>query len=290
MPPPAARTCCILDDSLPIIVGGGSNVLDPGALGRHKQSSEGTGIMYMTSFGFVDFGHVRDLVDLTYYIYNRIRSQCPTAIAPGTTSTAAITCGVQTTHGQATVRHARTATQMVQVARSIAFDDSIAYEVKTYTERTPGGHNSSFSPEDLVSNLLGTWVAGEAIRRMGTSGGGTFPREVDSVLGWLCRNHGAQNTAATLREFGRIRPRWIDGSPVFPNFLKRRNFAPIPWLVHGGTFRTGSHRLLGSLSSQRAHYQFRLNGSTITSANIEAHVQTTRTTALTEYGPGTDQP
>jgi hypothetical protein len=96
---------------------------------------------------------------------------------------------------------------------------------------TPGGHNSSFSPEDLCSNLLGTVVANRAVRR-----GGLFNDAVTTELAALLGALGAQSVAETRNAFDLVNGRWTNFANVSSllrnDYLRRRNFTFQPW--HAG--------------------------------------------------------
>jgi len=46
-----------------------------------------------------------------------------------------------------------------------AYQESIFHEIESYWDHSTGEHHSAFSPEDFVSNYLGTYVASQAIAR-----------------------------------------------------------------------------------------------------------------------------
>ncbi len=209
------RSCCILASSkLPLI--SDENLGDPARLGIHNQRSgftpgsirEQVGQVYTGKAGFVDLGHVRDLCDQTRFILLKIVEVCG---ASGTVIT--------TTHGEATLTSTVPGLEWMKVARSIAFDDSIGYEIMTYDQSRPGGHNSSFSPEDLCSNFLGTLLAERALRV-----GGNFNRAVTAALTGMLRTLDGQTKAESLIAFNLIRRRWVHytnpGSLVFDSYLR----------------------------------------------------------------------
>src|SRR5262249_45547108 len=117
-------------------------------LGRHGRSGEVTGIIYTGKAGFIDLGHLRDHCDLTKFIHD----QLTIGLTP---------MRVSAVLGEA-VMHKCPASD-ITVARAIALDAGLGHEILSYNSFSPGGHNSSFSPEDLCSNFLGTLVAERAI-------------------------------------------------------------------------------------------------------------------------------
>jgi hypothetical protein len=206
---PRPRTCCILAGGLH---SDDDNIIDSDDLGHHMQSSSmlagggKTGIMYFKKLGIVDFGHLRDLCDLTKYIYDNLTVMCAGVAArraagvPGT-CTLNVNARIQTPNGHADVTSPLTAADLMPLARSIAYDDSVGYEIDTYFEfRKPAHHTSSFSPEDLPSNYLGTWVCAEAVTRS-VANKSVFDNEVDAVLRKLCTDMEAQPAATTRHVF-----------------------------------------------------------------------------------------
>jgi hypothetical protein len=101
----------------------------------------------------IDLGHIRDHCDLTLRVYrgvidikNRFRESLPIA----------------TNHGRAIVNSSIREGDILDLASAIAYDDGVGYEIYTYDN----DNRSSFSPEDLPSNYLGTELARRAIQRI----------------------------------------------------------------------------------------------------------------------------
>jgi len=186
------------------------------------------GIVYSCKGGFLDLGHMRDLIDLTYFFYKKLKS-------------GATTFKPFEYEGSITITGSLTSEDdFIGVARSIAFDESLFHEIESYWDDGPGYHNSSFSPEDLPSNYLGTWLAEQAIRA-----GGDFDDAVTAQLkamlaklGWLDRAD-TQAAFATIATRGWIMatafhtplPDWTAEGAV--HYLKKRNFKTAPFLVPG---------------------------------------------------------
>jgi hypothetical protein len=211
--PPSPRPCCILAPHL----GLGSNLVkNPDMLGKHRGKDEVSGIVYTTKAGFLDLGHIRDLCDLTKYIFDQISS------LQGTPER------ISTNEGCAVFRMCPEKHLWVELARAIAYDDGLAHEIATFEDPRPGGHNSSFSPEDLCSNFLGTLLAEKAIHA-----GGDFDTSVTRELKKLLSDLGGQPEQRTREAFDRINHRWVEftdaRSLLGKNYLKRRNFTMFPW-------------------------------------------------------------
>jgi hypothetical protein len=142
------------------------------------------------------------------------------------------TTPILTAHGEALLKVCPT--DEVKVARKISFHDSLGYEIITYDVKKPGGHNSSFSPEDLCSNNLGTVIAEKAINSILQSPKGkTFNGEVTKILPDILNTLDAQSAAESQKAFNLVNGRWVSytnsGSLLFDSYLKRRNFSHIPW-------------------------------------------------------------
>ena len=225
---PGVRPCCILTARLPLI---GDNLFDP-ATSRlvHRYGTgiwgyvtrrEHSGIVYSPAMGFIDIGHVRDLADLTLHYYLRL--------CQGHARGDAFPPFFY--RGRIEILKPIPAEHLLAVARSLAYDQSVFHEIYTYWQPWLSGHHSAFSPEDLVSNLLGTHVGERAI-----VAGGDFNRAVTDALGGLLTGLGALPRAGTAAALEAITGRWIEGRFSELTYVRRRNFGirPIePWLVPG---------------------------------------------------------
>jgi hypothetical protein len=276
-PLPATRICCILAPTVSPF-SSDSNLADPTSLGMHGSSSEVVGLLYTAAAGFVDLGHLRDLVDLTRYVYEEIAAASG---APGT---------VSTKHGEATIVRAIPSPEWLNVARCIALDDSFAYEILTWDEMYPGGHNSSFSPEDLPSNWMGTLIAARAI-----AAGGTFETAVTTELNTLLSTLGVRSKADALTAFNHINHHWVEFTGVLSlssnAYLRRRNFGIAPW--HAGMpYDTATPPWLSAkLPGCAAFYSYRnTTGRVIPSSSFGAELARIRADASARYGSSFESP
>jgi Protein of unknown function (DUF4056) len=225
---PGIRPCCILTASLPLI---GDNLFDQSTSRlEHRYGTgiwgyitkrEHSGIVYSRAMGFIDIGHVRDLADLTLHYYLQLcRGHARgDAFRPFFYD------------GRIEILKPIPAEHLLAVARSLAYDQSAFHEIYTYWQPWLSGHHSAFSPEDMVSNLLGTYVGEQAI-----VAGGDFNRAVTDALGVLLPGLGALPRAGTAAALEQITGRWIEGRFSELMYVRRRNFGirPIdPWLVPG---------------------------------------------------------
>ncbi len=186
--PMVSRPCCILAPKIPT-----SNFVDPANLGTHGDAStEQTGLIYSGKAGFMDLGHIRDMIDVTKFLYDQI-----SAVSGAPTT-------VKSVHGEAKILSRIPQSMFIPVARRIANDDGFAYEILTYWMSGPGTRNSSFSPEDLCSNNLGTLVAEKAILA-----GGNFNAAATSKLDDCVKALGGLKPAETLASFNLINNCWV---------------------------------------------------------------------------------
>lgn len=136
-------------------------------LGKHQYlggPSEGNGIIYTTRGGFIDVAHLRDIADWTGYLYNLITARDSTH--NGAVFDLGIEGGEKTLilHLPPTLDQPST----IELAGLIAYDVSVWHEIASwfgisYIPLIPERY-SSFSPEDLYSNLMGVHLGMRAIQ------------------------------------------------------------------------------------------------------------------------------
>lgn len=164
------RTCCAFGmdlkiASIPFIKK--TDITSIGSIGPHHYlgaHDEGNGIVYTKRGGFIDLGHVRDCADWTAFLYTLIQSVEKNShdivldLSPeGGDKTLAIE-NIQSIDGL----------KILEVAGKIAYDLSVWHEIATwfgasYIPMIPERY-SSFSPEDLYSNLLGVTLGMQAVK------------------------------------------------------------------------------------------------------------------------------
>jgi hypothetical protein len=273
-----SRPCCMLAPTQSPFSADG-NILDPATVGTHNGPSEQVGLIYSGLLGFLDFGHIRDMCDLTHAVFSHI-----TAVN-GQPST------VVTLNGHADITSPIPRSSWLLVARAIAADDGLAHEIITYDQPTPGGHNSSFSPEDLASNQIGTRVAGAAI-----TAGGPFDAAVTQALNSLLAGAGAESKAGTLRAFNAINHCWVEfsgaGDLLNNDYLRRRNFGVFPWKAPGMRNHPSPTTIFGeTFAAAQPFYTFTAHGRIqIPKSRFAAEIARIRTDAAARYGPKFDQP
>ena len=213
---PTVRTCCLLAPPTTFT----PNFVDITSLGTHNGPTEVSGLVYTGQAGFVDLAHLRDICDLTKYVYDQMRAG------------AGYKTPILTNQGEAFLTVCPK--DELKVAKTIAYHDALAHEITSYSQSFPGGHNSSFSPEDLCSNNLGSIVAEKAINSILLSPKGkTFNGEVTKILPDILKLLDAQTPAETQKAFNLVNGKWVDFANAFSlrdfDYLKRRNFSHEPW-------------------------------------------------------------
>lgn len=337
LPSLTPRTCCLLSEApwgvLDFIMP--KHILDTNDDLTHKSGTtnwgwftrdERSGIIYTCLGGFIDLGHLRDFVDLTrIYYYGLLKLPTKNGVI-----TKGTLIPMYETHGGfdgvAVVQEDIPAGKddidsLISVARSLAYDVSIFYEISTYPVISifkPGHHNSAFSPEDLVSNFLGTHIAANALIKMvkGEMKMKTnvfddeVTRELLDVLEILKHN----KSNVTKKAMDLITGRWIRNPSFAPGIdtlhLKRRNFSYKviePWVING-LENCGSPPFFfpedddidrqipdGIRSSYNALFNWRHeffgdNPIDYSSSNFDALIDKVKLDAKDRYGPDFDIP
>jgi hypothetical protein len=141
---------------------------NPSRVDESDPKREHNGIVYTCRGGFLDTAHVRDFADLTWFLAARVESRLETGgvidlVDYGGTRRISIRPVPRDK-----LRRAGSSRLAIAVAAQLSFDLSVWREIATwygYESVPPWPEKlSSFSPEDLYSNLLGTRLA-EAILR-----------------------------------------------------------------------------------------------------------------------------
>jgi hypothetical protein len=169
------RTCCAFASGLPLHLGSAhvplsfGIVTSAGSIGKHSYSGEGAGretngIIYTRRGGFIDTGHTREHADATAHLALRLRPLLARGGGVLELDPRDAAIRVDVTGG---VPEAAIESTSVQLARRITFQISVWVEITQHY-----GHNvmrgaeemfSSFTPEDVYSNLLGTVLGAAAL-------------------------------------------------------------------------------------------------------------------------------
>ncbi|MEA2603861.1 MAG: hypothetical protein QOF89_4853 [Acidobacteriota bacterium] len=276
---PTFRPCCILAPAIPL-GGTNSNFVDPTSLGVHGTSSEARGLIYSGKGGFLDLGHIRDHCDETKFVFDQI------VALGGSLGT------VQTANGFAMLKKSPSTTaETIRVARAICIDDGLGHEIFSYDLSIPGMHNSSFSPEDLCSNFLGTLLAELAI-----NAGGVFNTAVTTELDKLVKSLDGQTVAETRKAFDLINGRWVDfsgtSSVLSDDYLKRRNFEQKPFQTGHASDATPPSFVTAPIPDQSAFYDFFYfeTRKLIPKTSYAVEIARIRKDAAARYGKDFDKP
>lgn len=238
-PPKIIRICCAFGANIGyagIPFAKRNDITSVDAIGPHKymgDSRENNGLVYTHRGGFLDLGHLRDCADWTAYLYNLIQA------CKEDSSLSSIHLGFEGGSKSLLLKLPKELCddEVAELAAKIAYDESVWHEISTwfgarYVPLLPERY-SSFSPEDIYSNLMGTHLAIQAIESdMDYDEAMTFYlnkmlKDLDVVSTW-------DDTFNALEKVNKL---WFDGDKRFPNkkvtikrFLDTES-ALSPWLI-----------------------------------------------------------
>lgn len=240
-PPRIIRTCCSFGSDVPVVLmpfKKVTNITSLENIGPHcymGNQSEGNGIIYTLQSGFLDLGHMRDVADWTAYLYSLIQSVSKqgTSIDIDLGNEGGSKILTLNIPEDIDTRNA------ALLAGKIAYDLSLWHEIATwfgasYVPMIPERY-SSFSPEDLYSNLLGVNLGIQAIES---------ELEYDSAMTQLIaqsldRLEAVSNENDTYIATEQVLNIWWTRDKSLPskNILLKRYFGSdtclIPWLLPG---------------------------------------------------------
>jgi hypothetical protein len=297
------RPCCLLAAPLPIF--GGKLPIPPffdpydeAALAHHYGGGDKYGLVYTCRAGFLDLGHLRDLIDMTRYYHTALGN-------PGRSFPPAHELGSCIVKQPLPTDPAQNKNERIAIARSMAFAESVYHEIESYWQYVWGGHQSSFSPEDLPSNWLGTYVAEQAIRDETHD----FEEAATLALKALLTQLGALDVRGSEMAFARVAAmrRWVGNDPSKNSYLKRRNFTNDPWLVGSiPCSDTSWPTTISRADSKGSAYEITFTvdpktekifddrseklGEKVKSSEFEFHVQHIAADAKNRYGPDFAKP
>jgi hypothetical protein len=246
------------------------NVLGPDDIGPHSYDSglllvrygdatdvelnrERNALVYTCRGGFVDIAHVRDYADWTMFLVTRIGASLDT----GTTIELGEEGGVRRivvapVPAEMLERIGRRTVAMGLAAWS-AFQMSVYHEIATGFgwNAVPGFSElaSTFSPEDLYSNLLGVKITSAIIYRRRSGSERQYNEAVDAWLRAVLDYLGAVDAPLGRDAFNALDGLWWDRSYRLPNprLVQRRNFDLGPDIE---PWRVPNARLTGALRNQ----------------------------------------
>jgi hypothetical protein len=201
-------------------------------MGGHTEKN---GNIYTRRGGFLDMGHLRDCADWTAYLYNLIKaSQADPAFAR---------IELRNEGGAKSlflnVPKNLSEDQIIELAGKISYDMSLWHEISTwfgasYIPLVPEKF-SSFSPEDMYSNLMGVHMGMRAIKsELNYNEAMTF--ELNKMLDSL---ESVNTEAETYEAMAKVNQVWYTNSKRYPQkdvVLKRYTELDadlVPWLVPG---------------------------------------------------------
>lgn len=197
--------------------------------------TEKNGNIYTRRGGFLDMGHLRDCADWTAYLYNLIKaSQHDPAFARMELRNEG---GAKSLYLNAPKDLSED--QIIELAGKISYDMSLWHEISTwfgasYVPLVPEKF-SSFSPEDMYSNLMGVHMGMRAIKsNLGYNEAMTF--ELNKMLDSL---ESVNTEAETFDAMLKVNQVWYTNEKRYPQkdvVLKRYTELDadlVPWLVPG---------------------------------------------------------
>ncbi len=240
-PPRIIRTCCGFGVEIGFAVvpfAKKTDITSREIMGSHTymgHRDEKNGNIYTRRGGFLDMGHLRDCADWTAYLYNLIKAS---KADPQFLFTELRNEGGAKSL-QLNVPKDFDDESIIQLAGKISYDLSLWHEISTwfgasYVPLVPERF-SSFSPEDMYSNLLGVHLGMRAIRS-NLDYNEAMTMELNKMLDSL---ESVDTEAETFDAMLKVNQVWYTNEKKYPNknlVLKRyieldSDF--LPWLVPG---------------------------------------------------------
>lgn len=235
-PPVAVRPCCAFGvdlsfAALPLYRVG--NVLQPSQLGRHfygagALEAERNGLVYTCRGGWIDTAHARENADLTFFLVSQLVQQLPgpvTITLPGEGGGRVVS--VKQLPRDVLDRWGRERLAEV-IASWVVFQFSIWHELSSWFgfEALPGYPErvSTFSPEDLYSNVLGIRLGAAVAREGGLLSRANYDALAEAWLGAMLGFLVPVDQAGGREVMKRLDGRWWDSTRKLPDLLlvKRR--------------------------------------------------------------------
>ncbi|RYD98857.1 MAG: DUF4056 domain-containing protein [Sphingobacteriales bacterium] len=227
LPPKVIRTCCAFGVDVKVVMLPFiriSSITAPNLIGSHQflgNKLENNGIIYTHKGGFIDLGHLRDIADMTAYLFALIQTNRTSGLKDFKIGREG---GMKTLSVQVPERF--NDSDIALLAGRIAYDLSTWHEISTWygVSSLPfvPERYSSFSVEDAYSNLLGVHLAIRSILS-------DKPYETEMTLNiqrtllWLGALPDLEDTRAAMMK---VKDIWWSGQAKFPNkdLLKKRQY------------------------------------------------------------------
>lgn len=262
--PEGLRPCCAFGHDLRAELKGApvpfyrlDNIVESHRLGTHRYNdsvirgltsmvgggSEKNGIIYTTQSGFIDTAHVRDSMDMTYWIASQLLQHQGSAFRVSLSNELARRDIVIRPY-QVPSDPQQAFSVVVWTAARVAFDLAAWHEIAQWYgfESVPGFSEgvSAFSPEDLYSNLLGVRLAASLLLQ----GEGSQIKEYNShateIITQALDQLGAVPKNVTAQQLDRLDGQWWDSQRRVPN----------KWLVRHRNYLTQNARQPSAISGE----------------------------------------
>ena len=254
--PEGLRPCCAFGHNLraelkgmPVPFYRLDNIVESHQLGIHRYNdsmirgltsmvgggSEKNGIIYTTHAGFIDTAHVRDSMDMTYWVASQLLQHQGSGFC--------VSLSDELARRDIVIRPYKVPSDpqqafsvVVWTAARVAFDLAAWHEIAQWYgfESVPGFSEgvSAFSPEDLYSNLLGVRLAASLLLQGEGDEINHYNSRATEIITQALDQLGAGSKNVTARQFDRIDGQWWDSKRRVPN----------KWLVRHRNYLTSSTR------------------------------------------------
>lgn len=265
-PPRIIRTCCGFGVEIGIAgvpFAKKTDITSREIMGTHHylgDKSERSGNIYTRRGGFLDMGHLRDCADWTAYLYNLIKISQTDPVFKN--------IELRNEGGAKSLKlnvpHDFTDEQIIGLAGKISYDMSLWHEISTwfgasYVPLVPEKF-SSFSPEDMYSNLMGVHLGMRAIRS-NLDYNQAMTNELSKMLDSL---ESVNTEAETFDAMLKVNEVWYTNTKKYPsNKITLKRYLELdsnltPWLVHGYESQLPPYLLRKPDSSLSQYYQLSL--------------------------------
>jgi hypothetical protein len=265
-PPRIIRTCCGFGVEIGIAgvpFAKKTDITSRETMGSHTfmgSKDEQNGIIYTRRGGFLDMGHLRDCADWTAYLYSLIKAS--------QTNPFYSSIELRNEGGAKSlvlnVPKDFNDEQIIELAGKISYDLSLWHEISTwfgasYVPLVPERF-SSFSPEDMYSNLMGVHLGMRAIKS-NLDYNEAMTNELSNMLDSLESVETEQETFDAMLKVNQV---WYTNEKKYPsNKLTLKRYIDldsdlIPWIVQGFESHLPPYSLPKPDSSLSKYYELSL--------------------------------